>query len=160
ALVQAAFGASRKKGSYLKERFWRLKARRGEKRAAMAVAHSILVAAYEMLRRHEQYRDLGTAYLDRIARVVTEKRLVRRLQLETAHEALLGDNAGDAVEVGSAEVAILFVSTEHFVSGDENAVGNRHGGSFFASTSFQSPEPLLEVAALLARCAEGGLDQS
>src|SRR5207302_10156767 len=81
-------------------------------------------------------------------------------RLETAHEALLGDNAGDAVEVGSAEVAILFVSTEHFVSGDENAVGNRHGGSFFASTSFQSPEPLLEVAALLARCAEGGLDQS
>jgi len=61
ALVQAAFGGSRKKGSYLKERFWRLKARRGEKRAAMAVAHSILVAAYEMLRRHAQYRDLGAA---------------------------------------------------------------------------------------------------
>jgi len=45
ALVQAAFGGSRKKGSYLKERFWRLKARRGDRRAAMAVAHSILVAA-------------------------------------------------------------------------------------------------------------------
>ena len=80
ALVQAAFGASRKKGSYLKERFWRLKARRGERRAAMAVAHSILVAAYEMLRRHAQYRDLGAAYLDHIARAVTEKRLVRRLE--------------------------------------------------------------------------------
>jgi len=80
ALVQAAFGASRKKGSYLKERFWRLKARRGERRAAMAVAHSILVAAYEMLRRHAQYRDLGAAYLDHIARAVTEKRFVRRLE--------------------------------------------------------------------------------
>ena len=44
-LVQAAMSASKKKNSYLKERFWRLKARRGPKRAALAVAHSILIAA-------------------------------------------------------------------------------------------------------------------
>jgi len=80
ALVQAAFAASRKKGSYLKERFWRLKARRGPKRAAMAVAHSILIAAYEMLRQRVSYRDLGAAYLDSINRVAIERRLIRRLE--------------------------------------------------------------------------------
>jgi len=80
ALVQAAICASRKKGSYFKERFWRIKARRGHKRAAMAIAHSILLAAYEMLRKSQDFRDLGAAYLDTIAKRSTEKRLVRRLQ--------------------------------------------------------------------------------
>lgn len=80
ALVQAAMCASRKKGSYFKERFWRLKARRGLKRAAMAVAHSILVSIYEMLREREEFRDLGADYLDRVSKRSTEKRLVRRLQ--------------------------------------------------------------------------------
>lgn len=80
ALVQAAFAASRKNGSYLKERFWRLTARRGKKRAAMAVAHSILIAAYEMLRRDSDYRDLGANYLDRLAQTTVKKRLVRRLE--------------------------------------------------------------------------------
>jgi transposase len=80
ALVQAAMCASRKKGSYFKERFWRIKARRGLKRAAMAVAHSILVAIYEMLRERQEFRDLGADYLDRVSKRSTEKRLVRRLQ--------------------------------------------------------------------------------
>ena len=80
ALVQAAMCASRKRGSYLKERFWRLKARRGQKRAAVAVAHSILVAAYEMLRRAADYRDLGADHLDRVAKRFIERRLVRRLE--------------------------------------------------------------------------------
>jgi len=80
ALVQAAFGAGSKKGSYLKERFWRIAARRGKKRAAMAVAHSILVAAYEMIRRAVDYRDLGVGYLDRLSEVTVKKRLVRRLE--------------------------------------------------------------------------------
>jgi transposase len=79
-LVQAAMGAARKSGSYLKERFWRLKARRGPKRAAVAVAHSILVIAYEMLRRKLDYRDLGPDYLDRIAKRSTERRLIKRLE--------------------------------------------------------------------------------
>jgi transposase len=80
ALVQAAMCASRKKGSYFKERFWRLKARRGQKRAAMAVAHSILIAVYELLREPQDFRDLGADYLDRVTKRSTEKRLVRRLQ--------------------------------------------------------------------------------
>jgi len=80
-LVQAAMSAAGKTGSYLKERFWRLKARRGPKRAAVAVAHSILdVIAYEMLRRKLDYRDLGPDYLDRAAKRSTERRLIKRLE--------------------------------------------------------------------------------
>lgn len=80
ALVQAAMCASRKKGCYLKERFWRLAARRGKKRAAVAVAHSILVAVYHMLREAADYRDLGPSYLDTLAKSDTKRRLVRRLE--------------------------------------------------------------------------------
>jgi transposase len=42
----------------LKERFWRLAARRGKKRAALVVARSILVAAYHMLRAAADYKDI------------------------------------------------------------------------------------------------------
>lgn len=80
ALVQAAAAASRKKGSYLKEKFWRLKARRGHKRALVAVAHHILVSAYHLLKRGEDYKDLGPNYLDRRAQGTIKRRLVRRLE--------------------------------------------------------------------------------
>ena len=80
ALVQAAFAASRTRGSHLRERFWRLSARRGKKRAAMAVAHSILIAAYEMLRKQADYQDLGARYLDLLAKTKVKSRLVRRLE--------------------------------------------------------------------------------
>jgi transposase len=92
ALVQAAFAASRKKGSYLKERFWRLAARRGRKRAALAVAHSILVAAYQMLRTGETYRDLGVAYLDERRKCAVERQLIRRLEA-LGHEVTLRPNS-------------------------------------------------------------------
>ena len=48
-LVGAAISASRAKGSYLKDKFYRLKARRGSMREALAIAHKILVAADHML---------------------------------------------------------------------------------------------------------------
>ena len=80
ALVQAAVAASRKKGSYLKEKYWRLKARRGPKRAALAVAHKILVAAYHMLARATDYKDLGPVYLDQLNPNGVKTALVKRLE--------------------------------------------------------------------------------
>jgi hypothetical protein len=65
-LVGAAISASHTKGSYLKDKFYRLKARRGSLRAALAIAHKILIAAYHMLAKGIPYRDLGEAYLDQI----------------------------------------------------------------------------------------------
>jgi transposase len=80
ALVQAAVCASRTKGSYLKEKYWRLAARRGPNRAAMAVAHKILVAAYHMLARGIAYHDLGGGYLDKLSAGRTTTALVKRLE--------------------------------------------------------------------------------
>lgn len=79
-LVQAAVSASKKKGSYLKEKYWRLKARRGPKRAALAIGHRILVAAYHMLSRSVDYRDLGADYLDRAVATASKKNMVARLK--------------------------------------------------------------------------------
>ena len=79
ALVTAAIGASRRKGSYYKDKYHRLKARRGYLRAAIAIAHKILVAAYHMLATGAPFRDLGEAYLDQQARRRTTANLVRRL---------------------------------------------------------------------------------
>jgi transposase len=67
-LVQAAVSASRKRGSYLKDKFFRLKARRGFRRAAVAMAHKILTIVYHMLKFGRPYQNLGDAYLDRLSR--------------------------------------------------------------------------------------------
>jgi transposase len=80
ALVEAANAAARAKGTYLREKFFRLKARRGHKRAAMAVAHKILVAAYHMLADQVSYNDLGDAYLDQLSKRSLTRNLVRRLE--------------------------------------------------------------------------------
>ncbi len=79
ALVQAATCASRARGTYLKEKYHRIRARRGPKRAALTVAHKILVSAYYMIARGEPYQELGPAYLDGMARERTTKGLVARL---------------------------------------------------------------------------------
>ncbi len=79
-LVCAATSAARTKGSYLKDKFYRLKARRGAMRAALAIAHKILVAAYHMLAKGLGYKELGEAYLDQIGRTKTVANLKRRIE--------------------------------------------------------------------------------
>ncbi len=68
ALVQAANAAVRCKNSYLNAVYRRLVARRGRKKAIVAVAHRIVIALYHMLTKHEPYRDLGANYLDHSSR--------------------------------------------------------------------------------------------
>jgi transposase len=80
ALVEAALAASRKKGSYLREKFYRLKARRGHKRAAVAIAHKILTAVYHMLAGQAPYHELGDLYLDKLNKQNVALNLVRRLE--------------------------------------------------------------------------------
>ena len=78
-LVTSAWAAVRVKDSYLRAQFLRIKARRGPKKAILAVAASMLTAAYYMLRDGLEYRDLGPHYLDQRDRARTVKRLLRRL---------------------------------------------------------------------------------
>ena len=90
-LVQAAWAATRKNGSYLQSQFRRLRGRCGPKKAIVAVAASMLTAVYFMLRDEKDYHDLGGRYLaDRDKERVT-KNLLRRLQ-----------NLGVVVEVKAA----------------------------------------------------------
>lgn len=79
-LVQAAFAVSRTKNTFLKSRFWKIAARAGKKRAAVAVAHSILKAIYHMLQTGVDYKDLGGDYLNRFLNNTAEQRLVRKLR--------------------------------------------------------------------------------
>jgi transposase len=79
-LVQAANAAGRSKGNYLSARYHRLASRMGKKKAALAVAHKILVIAYQLLNRHEPYRDLGANYYDERNKEVISRKLVKRLK--------------------------------------------------------------------------------
>jgi transposase len=79
-LIQASWGAVRKKNSYLRSLFHRLKARRGAMKAIVAVAASILTAAYHMLKRQVPYADLGPGHLHQRDRVRTANRLLQRLK--------------------------------------------------------------------------------
>jgi transposase len=80
ALVEAAQAASRSHATYLGAQFRRLAARRGKKRALIAVAHSILVAVYFLLTRQVDYVELGNDYFDQRDQQRVERRLVRRLE--------------------------------------------------------------------------------
>lgn len=81
ALIEAAQGAARTKNTYLRAQYEQIKRRHGHNKAIVAVAHSILVAAYYMLRDDVGYRDLGGEYF---ARRSDPERMTRRLvaQLE------------------------------------------------------------------------------
>lgn len=80
ALVEAAHAASHTKGTYLSAQYHRLAARRGKKRAAMAVAHSILVIIYYILRDGTEYQELGGNYFDELKEDRVVRRMERRLQ--------------------------------------------------------------------------------
>jgi transposase len=80
ALVEAAHAAGRTRDTYLSAQYRRLASRRGKKRAAVAVGHTILVIAYHLLQRSCGYEELGGDYFDKRDRQAVERRLVRRLE--------------------------------------------------------------------------------
>ena len=80
-LVQAGHAAGRSRGTYLGAQYRRLAPRRGKKRAAVAVAHSILVIIYHLLVNPAvAFHDLGPDYFDRRDAAATQRRLVQRLE--------------------------------------------------------------------------------
>jgi transposase len=79
-LVQAAHAAGRQRDTYLGAQYRRLAARRGKKRAAVAVAHSILKIAYHIIRDGTVYQDLGPDYFDKRNANQQQQQLVKRLE--------------------------------------------------------------------------------
>ena len=80
ALVEAAVAATCAKGCYFREKYYRLKARRGHKRAIVAVAHKILVAIYHVLGSETPYQELGADYFERLEPERLKRNLVCRLE--------------------------------------------------------------------------------
>jgi len=79
-LVQVAWVAARTRNTYLRAQFLRLKSRRGSKKAILAVAASMLTAAYHILKDDVMYHELGADYFDHRDKVQITRRLVRRLE--------------------------------------------------------------------------------
>jgi transposase len=87
-LVQAAHAAARTKGTYRSAPYRRLAARRGKRRAILAVAHALRVMAYDMIHRQEPYREAGADFFDRLQPEDTARRLVKRLESLGYHVTL------------------------------------------------------------------------
>jgi transposase len=79
-LVEVAHVAAKTKQTYLAAQYQRIAARRGKKRALIALGHTILVIVYTLLTRKQPYQDLGAAYFDSLAQQRVERRLVQRLE--------------------------------------------------------------------------------
>jgi transposase len=80
ALIEAAQAASRTKDTYLSSQYHHLAARRGTKKAIVAVAHSILRIVWHLLQHDCEYVDLGARYLEERDREQIQRRLIRRLE--------------------------------------------------------------------------------
>jgi transposase len=80
ALIEAAHAAARKKGSYFAARYRNLAVRRGKPKAAVAIGHAILVSAYHMLVRQEDYHEIDPLHYDERRRARLEKRAVEQLR--------------------------------------------------------------------------------
>lgn len=79
-LIQAAAAAVKTKGSYYQAKFVRICGRRGYKRAIVAIAHSILIAIYHMIRDAAAYRELGAHLIERRSAESKTRSLVRQLE--------------------------------------------------------------------------------
>jgi transposase len=101
--VQVAWAASHTKDTYLAAQYRRLAGRRGAKRALVAVAHSILVIVYYLLKRPTAtFRELGPLYLEQLDEKHLTRHLVRRLE-RLGHKVILerGDPAETIEGVGA-----------------------------------------------------------
>lgn len=79
-LTQCAWAASRTKNTYLQSQYRRLAGRRGKKRAAIAVGHSQLAAAYHLIKDEQTYQDLGADHFEKLRTGRMVAHLVRKLE--------------------------------------------------------------------------------
>ncbi len=101
-LGEVAWSITRTRDNYLAAQYQRIARRRGKYRAARAVAHSVLVIAYHILRDKRPYNDLGVDYFDRLDQARLERHHVNRLKqlgyevtLTPARTARVGITRGD-----------------------------------------------------------------
>src|SRR4030095_6625086 len=142
-LVQAAWAASRKKDGYLRAQFLRLKSRRGPKKAILAVAASMLTAAYHMLKHDVDYHDLGGDHFDRRDKAKIAHRLIQgrhALQSDPAH---WGPALGGMTETKEAE------------HGDETEEAGDTAGAVQSTERARAPRTMERPAEVRIRPAAG-----
>ncbi len=62
-MIEVAWAAIKKKGSYYRDKYWKLRYRLGPKKAIVAIAHKIIKALYAIIKKGERYKELGEEYL-------------------------------------------------------------------------------------------------
>ena len=77
---EVAWAAAKKRDTYFHAQFHRVARRRGRQKAAVAVAHSVLVVIYHVLRTGRPYSELGVDYFDQLNTARIERHHVRRLE--------------------------------------------------------------------------------
>jgi transposase len=87
-LTECGWGAGRARHTYLGAQYARLSRRRGKKKAVLAVGHSILVAAYYIVRDGVVYQDLGPDHFDRLDRERLTRHYIKRLE-QLGHQVTL-----------------------------------------------------------------------
>lgn len=87
-MTQIAWAATRTKNTYSQAQYRKLAGHRGKKRALVAVANSLLQAAWYMLSHRQEYQDLGAEYLQRLNQKQIERSLIRRLE-QLGHKVIL-----------------------------------------------------------------------
>lgn len=80
ALVESARALASKKDTFLADKYHRIAARRGSKRASVAIAHKILMSAYYILKYKQPYKELGSTYLDDRQKELIAHKAVQRLE--------------------------------------------------------------------------------
>jgi transposase len=103
-LAECGWGAGRARHTYLGAQYVRLSHRRGKKKAVLAVGHSILVAAYYILRDGVPYRELGPDHFDRLAKERLTRHYLHRLEQLGHHVTLAPEpvQAAEDAEPGAA----------------------------------------------------------
>jgi prefoldin subunit 5 len=86
ALTEAAWAASRTKGTFLSSRYKKLVGRRGKKRAIIAVAHTMLIIAYHLIKEKTHFVELGADYVDERRREAQLKYYKKRIDQLTSCE--------------------------------------------------------------------------
>jgi transposase len=92
AFVQAALCTQRANGTYMQAHYRRIRSRRGPKKAAVAVAHSLFVRCFMLAKTGQEYRELGSTYFDERRKQAIAKRLLGRLK-QLGYEVSVTSNA-------------------------------------------------------------------
>jgi len=106
-LVDMAHVASKTKNTSLAAQYKRLAARRGKKRALIAVGHTVFIIAYTLLTRRQPYQDPGAVSFDQREQQRIERRLVQRLERLGYEVSLQPEGLGQLTPLFSAEYPLV-----------------------------------------------------